>query len=355
MPSPMTIAGDPIANRPQSLEANRQKVGVGQGAPSAPPSRTAVAPNPVITMPIGMPGQPGLFQPGQIEIDREVDGAYQSQDGTTVQVEAVCKVTEDSIVCKRPDGKRDKDLEAKLDRILQGNVNPISFGIPFRYKHKNRLVLFRKEIPGQPGNQSNYVSILRVGNEDYPMAGPFINLSSLASPADGKRHRIQYEMRAVAVPFSQKEVDALIRSTKPEPLNGELKLKAGSQVRSGKHTITYIGHTSTNDKGPGSPSKSWDIRFRISPPDSKANFVLSPIAVGNDNDMVVVDDQGRIVESAHQARTPLRGVRLASAVPVSAKPDELAVRTNIDPKYLEGFRVTLFVTETVKLKKIPLD
>jgi hypothetical protein len=306
---------------------------------------------------MSMPGGPSAFAP--IRADREVSGSFRNEDGTSISVEAVCKVTEDSLICKGPDGRRNKDLEAKLDKLFRGRQDPYSPSLSFKYKKKNRLILFRKEIPMRPTGPSAFVSIFQAGEEPTIVGPNFLNVTEMNPPFTPEGPRVEYEMRAVAVPFNQNRVDVYISSTKQEPLKGMIALKEGAKLVSGKASLTFSSIKSVSEGfGPG--SKAWEVTFRVTRPNYLTTFNLSPVIHGSQDSFAMVDENGNLFENASTDGPTTesgrrRGIRTAIAMPVAITNHEMKVRTNVNPKQLDGFKVILLRTEIVKLKNVPLD
>jgi len=351
MPTPMAVAGDPVVgqSKPKMPAGSAAVPGRGSASTQPPPSAPA---RPMMTM------TAGPFNSGSIRADKEVSGSYRSPEGASISVEAVCKVTEDSLICLGPDGKRNKDLEAKLDKILQGNQDHFSPGITFTYKKKNRHILFRKEFPMQPTGPMAYLSILQVGEGPTNFGPSFFNLSQLNPPFTSQGPRVEYEMRSVAVPFNQNRVNVYISSTKQEPLDGTIELKRGAKLASGKVSLTFSSLKSVADAfGPG--TKAWEITFKVTRPDDRTSFAVSPIVRGVERGYAMVDENGDVFSNlpgeAPSPSSRRRSIRTPMAMPVSIVNQEMKVRTNVNPKHLEGLQVSLLRTETIKLKNVPLD
>lgn len=373
-------ASEPVlVNMPVDKPARPSKPGAVVGAPTAiagdpvsSPSKTtaAAAPppglQPFVTVP--SPASMGSFPSGNmsrvnsLKPDKIVTGYYKNADGMSIGIEAVCQITEDTIICRKPGGARDKNLEAKLDKIMQSDQNTYFSGISFRYKKKNRFILFKKEYPMQRNAPIAYASIAQIGEETTSMNGSYINMSSLSQPLNPEGPRFEYEMRSVAVPISQKTVNVYVNSTVPVPIQGELKLSKGSALTNGKLSIAYVSQAPANGRMFGPDVKVWEIVFKTNKPDARMQFALSPIMKGSDAGYGMVDQNGDVVKAgiysdgeAGQGRRPRISTRSAMAMPVLTSPTEIKVRTNVNPKHLTGFRVTAFRNQIIQIKNIALD
>jgi len=350
--SPVSIAGDPVAGSSRIASPNK---------PSSSSNSIASIRNGLAGggMPPTMNGPASM---SHIRADKEVSGYLRIPNGMAISIEAVCKISEDSIVCKRPDGTRDKNLEAKLDKILQDNQNMYSPSISLRYKKKNRLILFKKEMPAPSGTMVSYASIMQVGEDMNAGYSSYINMSGLSQPYNGQGPRVEYEMRSVAVPTSQHSINAYISSTTPEPLVGTLKIGKGSKLSSGKFAFSFVSVAQSSERIFGPDAKVWELTYKVTKPDQRVQFAFNPIVKGANTGYSAVDQNGELMNrSANgnnemapgpQSRVVIRSVMV---IPVSVTPTEIKLRSNVNPKNLDGFTVTALRSQVIKLKGIKLD
>ncbi len=70
----------------------------------------------------------------------------------TVEVEGVCKLTEDEAICWKPSGQSNDDLAKELTNAIQSKTDSYGNSFQFRFKKKNRvLVLKTTTQPPKPG------------------------------------------------------------------------------------------------------------------------------------------------------------------------------------------------------------
>ncbi|MBS1701915.1 MAG: hypothetical protein JST12_09660 [Armatimonadetes bacterium] len=61
----------------------------------------------------------------------------------TVEVEGICKVSEDSIECWKPDGTKDKAITEEFIKTCEGNPNNPPPQAQFRFNRKNRILMLK--------------------------------------------------------------------------------------------------------------------------------------------------------------------------------------------------------------------
>ena len=76
----------------------------------------------------------------------------------TVEVEGVCKLTEDSAVCWKPNGDKNESLATELTNAIKAKTDNYSSNFQFKFLKKNRILVVKSTTkPDKPGTQSmNY-------------------------------------------------------------------------------------------------------------------------------------------------------------------------------------------------------
>lgn len=353
LPTQMLIAGEPVGGPPNAEppETTRSFGPMGMAEPPSQPRRPS---RPMMAM-------PGAGQPfdAPLKADKEVKNGYRNRYGASIAVEAVCRVSEDSVACVRPDGKRDKNLEARLDRVLQGAPGGYAPDLTFKYKKKNRLIVLKKEYPAQPQGPAEFLSVVRLDGEVRQLGFSPFNLSALSGPYEPGKPRVEYELRAVAVPYSQKAVDVFVSSTRSEPVDGVVKLQKGFKLTQGALSIAYLSEKPIRDTTFGREGRVWEIAFKAQLPGKGTTVNFSPVFEGGRAGFAWVDAKGEVVRREPTGAGPGRMVgpefSPATCYLAGASDGVLRVRTNVNPKHLEGLRATLLHSEIVKIKGVPLD
>ncbi|MBS1701916.1 MAG: hypothetical protein JST12_09665 [Armatimonadetes bacterium] len=114
----------------------------GSGIPTHAPSQPSAPPR---ENPAAAPPKPGE----QVAKDFKIEAGDR-----TVEVEGVCKLTEDEAMCWKPNGDRNDDLAKELTNAIQSRSDDYSSNFQFKFMKKNRiLVLKTTTAPPQPGRQ----------------------------------------------------------------------------------------------------------------------------------------------------------------------------------------------------------
>ena len=76
----------------------------------------------------------------------------------TVEVEGVCKLTEDSAICWKPNGDKNDLLATELTNAIKAKTDNYSSNFQFKFLKKNRILVVKSTTkPDKPGTQSmNY-------------------------------------------------------------------------------------------------------------------------------------------------------------------------------------------------------
>jgi len=114
--------------------------------------------------------------PPQPKADETVALSYKADDGSAVEVEGICKITEDSIECWNPDGTPDPDLKQRIQAALvkQKSFNGQGPMLNLQYGKKNRIVVFK--ITQAPGGRGGHMDVQYAGDRYGFRGGMYINL-----------------------------------------------------------------------------------------------------------------------------------------------------------------------------------
>ncbi len=79
-----------------------------------------------------------------------------------IEIEGVCKLTEDEAICWKPNGDSNDDLAKELTTAIQSKADSYSNSFQFKFKKKNRILVVKTTSkPPKPGNNSNaYANIM---------------------------------------------------------------------------------------------------------------------------------------------------------------------------------------------------
>ena len=88
----------------------------------------------------------------------KVAGDYKIDMGPkTVEVEGICKLTEEEAICWKPDGHKSETLATELTNAIKSKADSYSNTFQFKFMKKNRiLVLKTTSKPPKPGTSMSY-------------------------------------------------------------------------------------------------------------------------------------------------------------------------------------------------------
>lgn len=119
-------------------------------APSSSPRTNPSTPTTPKENPNAAPPKPGE----QVASDFKIETPTQ-----TIEVEGVCKLTEDEAVCWKPNGDSNDDLAKELTAAIESQANSYSNGFQFKFKKKNRILVLKTTTqprkPGEDGGSYN--------------------------------------------------------------------------------------------------------------------------------------------------------------------------------------------------------
>lgn len=347
------------AGKPPAVLSTSDLGPVNQGTP--PPA--------LASMPMQRPGMASVSMP---PADETVTGNYKTDRGEIIEVEGVCKISEDSISCWRWDGSAHADLASRVKDAIEfqhrlgGTWN---YGVA--YGKKNRVVVFKWTHP-MAGDRTS-LGLMNVGDLN---TGAYMNLSlrSVNQPANG----VEYQTRMAATDLSAKTTSArlVLYTTIPEPPRIEPKVGAKAAFGGETFTITGIktGAPSTYHVPPNSgPSDlAWTISIKSTqktkPP---LEIYLNPLDA-KDDPIRYVDAKGSVASAeayrkamdeynakvgkgAHPMTLPRPKYGLAF-INVNEKPDGvIEVVTHVNPAKVKSFRIGGVRKKQIDLTGIPLD
>jgi hypothetical protein len=178
------------------------------------------------------------------------------RNGVSLEIEGVCRITEDKVFCWSPSGKVLPSLSNEIERGLSGSSSS-SNRISIQYRKKNRILIFKKVTP--PGS-SNFVN----GQTEY--------LSSQQSPFKEGWRSDNYWPESQSTTFDQTTTTRQIvygafeEKTKVFPyryvIQGQgskierFPFKAGTVISAGGNSIEI---SAISDKMPAGKTPHWSI------------------------------------------------------------------------------------------------
>jgi|GEM_PF-3105873 len=270
--TPKANASAPVASGPA-----RMTIGGGTGAPV-----------------VRGPGGPAF--PPEAKADETASGTYKSSGGTSVEVEGICKISEDEIQCWKPDGSAHEDLAGKIKAAIE-RQQPYggSMGMNIQYGKKNRLVVFKVSQP--TNSRSGYVNIQNVGSGRF--GGGFgVSLDEPRMFNNSQPFYIHYETRSVAEEKSANSTTARLTEFVEIPDQPTLENKVGAKVTFGgeRQTLASIKKGSDQPVYLGNPDEAkrpvWTLILQSNTVSKRpVNFTLSPTNLAG-QPIMYVDDQG---------------------------------------------------------------
>ncbi len=263
-------SGTPPVTSPKSSAPVRPN-----GAPTSNSSQLSVETrsmpvNPAIAPPPGKPKEnPAAAPPRQGE---KVAENFRFEVGLkTIEVEGVCKLTEEEAICWKPDGQKNDALATELTNAIKSKSDNYSNTFQFKFTKKNRILVVKTITkPMKPGGQgftSYSLGLMNEYNGGSEMQEGWANGNSAFSGSNGSSFdQTQTERQVLTGAFS--------KETKTFPLRYQFTNNSNERkvIPFAKGQFTIEGNSyeivSINDK-PDAGQASNGIYMGGMPPGSK--------------------------------------------------------------------------------------
>lgn len=302
--------------------------------------------------------------------DETVKLSYSHKEAGTLQIEGVCKITEDEISCWKTDQTRNEDLEAMVRRNLE-DPNRYGSRVQILYGKKNRLVVAKSTQSSHFGPSAS-MSIESLGERQDSWSP--IDLNTMSSFEPGKPY-IRYETRMGSFDKSVTETSLRIRLSEPAPGPAQLNASVGATtvIDGNKITLLSIAKGSSDEPyGYRLPNqKTWRVTIRVEQKGKRPIGVYLSPGQANQPGATMVDANGQIVprekvatEQKKQQEEMMKrgpGIIRSNYAPAqtmisrSLPNGSLEITMNIDPKQLKAFSVMGTYTKMIDVQGIPLD
>lgn len=299
--------------------------------------------------------------------DETAQGAYEA-DGTKLEVEGTCRITEDELQCWKADGTSNGDLEAKIRESLQDESYGREAQLSFRVGKKNRYVVFKTTRTGG-GNTSTHVS--QMGDDMMGSSGTNLMIRQDRNPQGGRAdYNTSYQVRFVSTEKSATETSARLSVTKTLQEMPKIETNPGASISVAGYTVTIetIEKAANINTMYGTQVPGWRIKVKLSKaPDQHSNVSLNAdhgMMVGPGGKLVTQQEfmdamrpsgSGQFDPSVQMRYSPVSLNPEYRSGPTQTDRTSLTYVCNADPKLLKTFRVVVFHTKTVELKGIRLD
>jgi len=339
------------------------------GKPDEAPSTPVQSPRPYATnMP---PARPPTDAPRS---DETVSGIYKASDGNIVEVEGVCKITEDSIVCWKPDGRPNEELAKKIKEGMEksrpSGYSP-SQSFSLQYGKKNRLVVLKLT---QPVNATGaHLDVRSIGSDSQGGGGYFNAMLSPSHVAGPNQPYIHFESRMIAENPSEKAATAHLNFFRPIQESVRIVAKAGTSATFGgeNFTIARIDKGSPQNLSGGQPETIWTVTVRSDHNGARGvNIALVPLdasgqridyidADGNPVTREVYDREMQqrretMGRSGYSASTPPK-YQPATLYGISRQPYQTDFMFRINPAKVSKFAISGGTVRYIDLTGIALD
>jgi hypothetical protein len=240
--------------------------------------------------------------------DATVSQVYTAPDGNKIEIEGVCKITEDSVGCWNSDGSADDDLTKKIRETLEKQSQgsgPFGSSISIRYGKKNRMIVLKTTAKSADMSQ---FSLAHDASDMSRFNSPFgfgLNMTEGRPPQTPQT--VRYDTRNLSEDPSAQAVTTRLRLTsriKDEPT---LDKKVGSTVKLGADTLRMVSITKDpNGQMLLGPRDAWVLKIEsTTPTDHPAEFTVVPLNSSGET-IVNADDNGNPVTEKQTRDEQLR-------------------------------------------------
>ena len=171
----LQVQGNPAINKPPSVTTPNTAPGTAPSTEGVRPGKTIGGPPQVSRSSSSLPVQtiparqdqpmsrppeqpkenPAAAPPKQGE--KVADNFHIEMGDHAVEVEGICKLTEDSAVCWKPDGGKNESLAAELTNAIKSKNDNYSSTFQFKFLKKNRVLVLKSVVkPTKSGTSMSY-------------------------------------------------------------------------------------------------------------------------------------------------------------------------------------------------------
>lgn len=375
--APIVLPDDPVAQTspPQSpgtqpaSEQVRSTDEAGKTSGEAKPRPSSSSPS--NTTILG-DSRPPRTRPTQPPAD-QVSSRFVEYNGSRVQLEGCCKVSEDSVTCWDAEGANDDGLAQRVKAALLDNRFNQMYRLSFAFGKKNRLVVFsanrRGGMPGQ-------ITVAQVG-DDYTgggMSGIDLNRTPDGSMIPPETH---FDVKSVAVDATQTTTRArlIAHEQANERPTLEARVGASAKVAGVTYTVASVGpFTPKGNNYSHLEGPYWQVVLQKSGTPERVHQLSVHIIGKNGQPASFADPSGSVIDQeaysnalreasskggpgySEVAKRYRSGTVFPVNDPVANAPSgTLTYAFAINPKNLGKFSLTGIFSKTFDLTDIPLD
>ncbi|MEQ1823415.1 MAG: hypothetical protein ABL949_12975 [Fimbriimonadaceae bacterium] len=340
---------------------------------------TAATPGQPVASSSPRPARPVM--PAMPAADVKVEGVAEDL-GSKVEIEGVCKISEDSISCWKVDGTSYEDLEKRIRASFDKQDNNYGYGsgpsVQIRLGKKNRVVVFKTT---RPMSSSGGLTLQSVGDDRFGGSSYFsINLNDENMRTyDMNKPMVSYEVRSVSAEFNQTTTSARLMSFEPVRENPSMDFKIGASApfEGRTYTVQSFGPAKKRE-GMGYMSGQegkFEVVIRVSGPQNKISPSFQP-ANSSGERFAHVDKAGNpVTQEEYQAKVRTYSENMQKAMragnnrpqsdypqyaqaylqPIGGTPETMIFVTALNPKHIAKLKITGSRMKSIELTGIPLD
>ncbi len=292
-------------------------------------------------------------------IDATVTDSYFSVETGEVKLLGVCDLLKPEVECWDTNGHLSAELNKQVLEELKTAATHNGIGqaeIPMVYREKNRIAVF--DVPNPTGTKPAGI-FSGIDTKDGYHPNP---ISFYWEP------RLEHRIELVPIHTDRAETSTILFAQFAVPVSGSafLEAKTGATAAVGSYTIA-MGETL--EVQPGTlpmfqPGPNWWAPIKSVSSGSMERVHVQLNAVDKKGALVAsVDASGRPMKPAKPLTMPQypfdpTGPRFVFTTVNSNFEDSLhgwRLQTNVNPKEVSGYNVTVLVDRTIRFTKVPLD
>lgn len=325
--------------------------------------------------PGGLPGsgwrssRPDINRIPEQEVDAKADLQYKLPNGGGIEVEGVCKVSEDSIRCWSSSGK---DLPSLSDQVKAYYEKQSYSSYPIQFGKKNRLIVVKEtHLPYAPqaGAMPKMLNVSGVQGYNATNSVHFPQEMSRIQPNDPSVTRRGF---VVAVEKEKKNVSLLANETQPitERCTMPCKVGASGKIGSVALKIRSVAELPQNTNFSYGPQRMWVVRVDVQNPPTKPWRFQPQCLNANGKPAYMMDDKGNLLGPEDSAkmnqqfysrssggpsgmsRPPMTPINLYTS---GAGKDFFEFRMTVNPAKIPNLQISAYSTRTIEIKGVRLD